>query len=132
MSITPIVRGLYLCEQVDVHASLNLTLRNCFRTLRVAGLPIAARPFFVVVYLANGLGRVKATIQVRRLDTLDLIYTADAPLTFPDRLQEVRFKAWIGQCVFPGPGRFEVLFWSDGNLLAQTPFTVRSLEEASS
>ena len=70
---------------------------------------------------------MKATLQVRRLDSLDLIYTADARLTFPDRLQEVRFKARIGRCVFPGPGGFEVLFWSDGALLAQTPFTVRPL-----
>ena len=127
MAVVPVVRGMYLCEEVTVHPSANLTLHNCFRALKVQGLPTAARPFFVVLCLANGLGRVTATVQVRRLDTLDLIYSARTELTFPDRLQEVRFKARVGRCVFPGPGGFEVLFWVDGALLAQAPFTVRPL-----
>jgi hypothetical protein len=129
MTITPVVRGLYLCEQITVHPSSNLTLHECFRTLKVAGLPTAARPFVVVAYLANGQGDVPATIRVRRLDTLAEVYRAETPLHFADRLAEVRLVGRINRCVFPGPGQYEVSLWVGGELLTQTPFTVQPLGE---
>lgn len=129
MAVTPVVRGLYLCERVTAHPSRNLTLHDCFRAMRVAGLPVAARPFVVVAYLANGFGDTTATIQVRRLDTLNDVYRAATILQFPDRLEEIRFVGRVNRCVFPSPGEYEVVFWVNDDLLAQTPFTVLSLEE---
>lgn len=130
MPVTPTVRGLYLCERVEADpATRNLTLRNCFRALRVAGLPTRARPFSVVAYLANGLGTFALSVRVKRLDTLDEVYVAWVPLTFADRLAEQRFVLRVEQCRFPGPGSYELALWADDELLAQTPFTVKRLED---
>jgi hypothetical protein len=55
--ILPLVRGLYLAERVDVDPNThNLTLVECFRTIRVERLPSAAAPFFVIAYLATRCG----------------------------------------------------------------------------
>ena len=132
MAVAPAVRGLYLCERVTTHPSRNLTLHECFRAMLVAGMPITARPFVVVAYLANGVGETTGTIRVRRLDNLDDIYRAEIRLTFPTRLTEVRFVGRVNQCVFPGPGEYEVALWVRDELLAQTPFTVHALEEGRS
>jgi hypothetical protein len=54
MAVTPVVRGLYLCEQVTVHpGTRNLSLDNCFRTLKLADIPNRAKPFYVVAYLVG-------------------------------------------------------------------------------
>jgi hypothetical protein len=126
----PLVRGLYLAERVDTDPETrNLTLVECFRALLVEGLPTAAQPFAVVAYLANGLGRYRFSVRVTRLDTMAVIYSASAAITFPDRLQEVRFVFRCERCVFPGAGEFEVSLWIGDELLAQTPFVVNHLQE---
>ena len=105
MAIPPIIRGLYLCEMATADlATKNLTLQNCFRILKVAFLPSKARAFYAVAYLANGLGDFQFTIQVKRLDTLEVVYMTRGPLSFLDRLEEVRLKVRIEQCVFPISG----------------------------
>ena len=129
MPVTPIVRGLYLCQGVEVDpTTTDLTLRSCFRALRIAGLPARARPFSVVAYLANGLGRFPFAVRVRRLDTLDAVYQAEAEITCPDRLAEVRLTLRVERCVIPTAGEYEVALWVGPELLAQTPFTVKHLE----
>ncbi len=127
----PLVRGLYLAERVDVDsASRNLTLVECFRTLSVAAIPTAPRPFAVVAYLANGSGRYPFAVRVTRLDTMDVIYSVGADLVFPNRLEEVRFVFRVERCVFPGAGAFEASLWVGGELLAQTPFRVQRSQES--
>ncbi|MBX9582487.1 MAG: hypothetical protein K2X87_19455 [Gemmataceae bacterium] len=129
MPVTPSVRGLYLCERVELGpGTRNLTPRNCFRALRIAGLPTRAKPFTVVAYLANGIGQFPVAVVVRRLDTLGEVYAARAMLTFADRLAEVRLTIRVEQCVFPAAGEYEVALWVGHELLAQTPFTVKHLE----
>jgi len=115
-----------LASRVDVDpASRNLTLVNCFRGLRVDHLPGTAAPFFVVAYLANGVGAFPFVVSVERMDTLAEVYRSNARLTFPNRLEEVRFKLKIENCLFSTEGEYCVTLWLGGELLAQTPFRVR-------
>jgi hypothetical protein len=130
MAMIPLIRGLYLAERVEVDpATRNLTLVECFRTLMIDEFPIAAQPFAVVAYFANGIGRYRFTVRVTRLDTLAEIYSASSFLNFPDRMEELRFVLRIEQCLFPGEGAFEASLWIGGELLAQTPFQVKRFEE---
>jgi hypothetical protein len=130
--MNPIVRGLYLAGRVDADpVTRNLTLVNCFRTLFGSGSPVQTKPFFVVAYLANGLGRVQFRVGVSRLDTLADIYEARAELDFTDRLRELRLVLRIEQCVFPVPGEYEASLWVGPDLLTQTPFTLRARENPS-
>jgi hypothetical protein len=115
-----------LADRVDVDPiTRNLTLVNCFRGLRVGHLPGAAAPFFVVAYLANGIGEFPFVVSVERMDTLGEVYRANARLNFPSRLEELRFKLKIENCVFPTEGDYCATLWIGGELIAQTPFRVR-------
>ena len=126
----PTVRGLYLAERVEVDpATRNLTLVDCFRTLLIERPAGATQPFAVVAYLANGVGRYRFTLRLTRLDTMAEIYSASSFLNFPNRMEEVRFVLRVEQCLFPTDGEFEASLWIGGELLAQTPFRVRQIEE---
>jgi hypothetical protein len=126
----PLVRGLYLARRVEVDpATRNLMLVDCFRTLLIERTPSAAQPFAVVAYLANGVGRYRFTLRVTRLDTMAEIYSASSFLDFPSRMEEVRFVLRVEQCLFPTDGEFEASLWVGEELLAQTPFQVKQIEE---
>jgi hypothetical protein len=126
MPITPVIRGLYLCERVDVDPlTKNLTLHECFRTLLRDPISGSVGPFYVVAYLANGFGTVGVSVRIARLDSLGDFYSTNAPLSFTDRHVEIRFKLRIVECRFPGPGEYQVSLWVNNDLLAQTPFRIR-------
>lgn len=126
----PLIRGLYLAERVDVDPiTRNLTLVNCFRGLRVSHLPGPIRPFSVVAYLANGVGEFDVAVVIERMDTLDEVRRVQTRLNLPDRLTEVRFNLRIENCVLPVAGGYSVALWIGGELLAQTPFSVRHTPE---
>lgn len=131
--MVPLVRGLYLAERVETDpATRNLTLVECFRTLVLAAAPGEPCSFAVVAYLANGVGHYRFAVRLTRLDTMERIYSASSEMTFPGRLEEVRFVFRCERCVFPSEGEFEVSLWIGGELLAQTPFQVRFVQEGES
>ena len=128
--MTPIVRGLYLAERVDVDpVTRNLTLVNCFRRMRLPAIPGVARPFYLVAYLANGSGNVRLMAKVTRLDTLAEVFRSWVTVDFADRLREVRFRLRVEQCLFRDPGEYQVELWADDHLLTLTPFSVRGPNE---
>jgi hypothetical protein len=117
---------MYLAQRVDVDpGTRNLTLVECFRGLRVPHLPGVSAPFFVVAYLASGAGEFPFVVSIERMDTLAEVYRASARLSFPNRLEEVRFKLKIENCLFSTEGEYCVTLWIGGEMIAQTPFRVR-------
>lgn len=126
----PLIRGLYLAERVDVDpVTRNLTLVNCFRGLRLKQLPGTVRPFSVVAYLANGQGEFEVVVRVERMDTFAEVFRVRGHLSLPDRLTEVRFTLRIENCLVSVAGEYSVSLWIGGELLAQTPFSVRVAPE---
>jgi hypothetical protein len=124
--VNPIVRGLYLAGRVDTDpVTRNLTLVNCFRSIRLQAIPGVAQPFYLVAYLVNGLGAIRMMARVTRLDTLAEVYRTWVTMNFPDRLTEVRFVVRVERCLFSSAGDYQVELWAGDSLLAQTPFAVR-------
>lgn len=121
----PIVRGLYLCEQVIVEErTRNTSLINCFTRRLVDSFPSMPIRFVVYAVFANGQGNIPITIEFVDLETAATVYSRVIPVAFPDPLQEVRFIFRVVDLVIEQAGRFEVNLIIDGESVAQTRFHV--------
>jgi hypothetical protein len=119
---------LYVCERVEKHpVTRNLTLHNCFRTIKVPSHGLY-RPFYVVAYLADGVGEMSCRTVLTRPDTLADMFVSDGTLSFADALEEQRLVVTI-ECSFPVTGVYDILVWVNGELVALSPFKVSALAE---
>src|SRR5207247_2279396 len=85
MNHLPIAIGMVLCDQVIIEERThNVTPVNCFNARALDTIPGQSN-FFVVAWLANGLGEMMAEVVVQRLDTLDEVYRTQGKLLFSDR-----------------------------------------------
>ncbi|HVS39112.1 MAG TPA: hypothetical protein VMS17_26370 [Gemmataceae bacterium] len=125
MSQRPMVLGLLVCEQVIVEAAThNVTLVNCFTSMKVEQFPSEARRFTIFAALAGALGDVPLAVQVNRLDTLEAVFRQTQIVRFPDKLREVRFIFRVSRCSFPVAGAYEATLAADGEPLASHKFHV--------
>ena len=129
MPILPVVRGLYVCERVDVDpVSKNVSLANCFRGLRLADMPSMPQPFYVFALLANGLGEMTIRTTINDLDAGPDIFRHTARIRLTNRLTELRFKLTI-DCLFPRANSYNISLFVDDELIALTPIVVSRLED---
>ncbi len=125
MAIAPTVRGLILCEEVDVDpVTRNISLLQCFRALKVDRFPSAAKRFYVMAHLVNGLGDVGLRVDVVQLSDNFPLYRLPLALHFQDRLQEMRMKVEVAQFVAPAAGKYGIKLWANDDLIAMSDFTV--------
>ncbi len=126
---TPVVRGLYVCERVERHPSTrNLTLHHCFRAIRVR-VDRPYRPlFYVVAYLADGMGDVRCRVAVSQPDTLGIVFDQTETVSFADPLEE-HSVVWKITCPLVVEGRYDILMELNGELAALSPLFVRTTSE---
>jgi hypothetical protein len=127
----PSAIGLTLCEQMIVEEKThNITLVNCFTSLRVRMTP--SEPHRLVVYarLTDGIGKGKIRLELLRSDTLDELFIQEIPANFADPLQEFRvvFRTVLS---FPREGRYQANLLVDGELIAQRTLQVFRKKETS-
>lgn len=121
VSILPQVRGLYVCDRVEVEPSTrNVTLVSCFSRLQVDRFPSPPVGFTVFATLTGGFGLVKMKLMISRLTDNHQVYSRDLPVEFRDRVEEVRFVVRLHQLVFPGHGQYTIELLADGEWMAQT------------
>jgi hypothetical protein len=114
MNHIPVATGLVLCELVIVdEKTRNVTPVNCFSRWKMNSFPGSAS-FYVIAWLADGLGEMPMELIVNRLDTSDEVYRVKRRLRFDDPLKEMRFTARIHDCPFPVPGYYEIILIVDG------------------
>lgn len=122
---TPVVIGLFLCEQVIIEeGTRNLTLVNCFRQRQVKQFPSESAPFTVFALLTNGIGEMPMALVIQRLDTLDEIYRRSAQVKFAGPLQEYWFRPLVQHCSFPVAGHYQACLFANHELIAQRAFAV--------
>jgi hypothetical protein len=127
MSIRPVARGLFVCEQVqNPPNSKNFTLVNCFNGLRVPKFPSPPTDFNVFAVLTGGLGAVKMWLMVSRLQDNQVIYSREFRVEFVDRVAEARFSLRLKNMVFPVAGQYVVELLADREWVAQTVINVGS------
>ncbi|HZZ77607.1 MAG TPA: hypothetical protein VFE62_03755 [Gemmataceae bacterium] len=118
MNHRPVAVGLLLCDLVIVdEKTRNLTPVNCFSARKLDHFP-GVSDFYLVAWLADGLGEMPVEIVIRRLDTLDEVYRIERQLRFEDPLKDMRFIARIRDCEIPVAGYYEVSLIVDGESIA--------------
>lgn len=124
MNHRPSAIGLALCDHVIVEADThNVTPVNCFNSRALDTLP-GETTFFVLAWLADGIGKMLVELVIERLDTFEEIYRINRQLVFHNRLQEARFVARIRDCTFPIAGYYQVSLSIERELIAQRKFRV--------
>ena len=125
MSVRPVARGLFVCEQVIVEAgSNNVSLINCFTRRHAGTFPSAPMRFAVCSLLAGGLGAVTMRLEISRIEDTKLVYRRSMVTVFEDRVQEARFVLRLTDVIFPEPGVYSVVLFADDEWIAQTRLTV--------
>jgi hypothetical protein len=102
----------------------NVSLINCFTRRTAVKFPSDPQGFVIYSALANGVGTISIGLVVMRLDSSGTVYERTVRVTFPDILQEVRFSYRVSNCSFPAAGTYEILLTADGDMIAQTRFSV--------
>ena len=121
MAKLPVVRGVFLCDQVIVEErTRNISLIGCFTRRVVSEFPTPPQRFVVYAVFANGSGTIPVEVKVLDLEDASVIYEQELLVTFADPLLELRFSFRIGSLIFPRPGSYEVAIESGGEPIAAT------------
>jgi hypothetical protein len=57
------------------------------------------------------------------------VYRVDTPVTFPERLAELRWVFRVERCRFPTAGWYQAELWVNDQYLTATPFQVHPPRE---
>ena len=63
---------------------------------------------------------------VQRLDTdeADEVYRRHVAARFTDPLDVIRCTIWVGDCIFPAPGAYEVALLAEAEMVARRRLTI--------
>lgn len=126
MNHIPVAIGLVLCDLVIVDKKThNITPVNCFGSRKLKTWP-GSMEFYVVAWLADGLGEMTVEIVIESLDKLDEVLRMENRLQFDDLLKDKYFVARIRDCVFPVSGQYVVSLLVEGELIAHRKIHVHS------
>lgn len=108
MREVPVARGLFVCENVVIEeGSRNVSIINSFTVRYLGHFPSIPVPLQVFSLLTDGLGIYTVRVQLVRLDTAEEITHWTGKIGFLDKLQFVRYKLRLDQCVIPAPGKYQ-------------------------
>jgi hypothetical protein len=119
MAQIPTVIGLLVCEKAIVEeGTKNVSLINCFTTLRVQRIPSEPRQFTVFAALIDGAGPITFDVVVTQVADGRVLYRQSRRFDFGSRLQEVRFLFRVTDFSFPTAGEYDVSLWAENQILA--------------
>ncbi len=112
--------GLILCHQVIVEAITgNVTLVNSFSRLKAAKFPTLPKELLVYAMLTDGMGPLKLSLIVSRLDNLEDILVQSGDALFTDPLHERRLYIHLHVVRFPVRGKYQVSLLANDEWVAQ-------------
>lgn len=112
--------GLYLCRTVEFEpATKAFNLIDVFWRMNVPAVPGPAPSFVAFAALRGSQGSGVVRLAAYRLDTHDLVYATQRPLTFPDRLQTIYVPLRIAHFQVPVAGDYEFDLLVDSDIVAQ-------------
>lgn len=132
MAITPVVRYMLLCDdlQVDVLNNRRITIVGLIWNIHSVDdppYPLFYREFCIFLALTGGRGQGDGHIICVCEDSAKKIFeTPKRQITFPvDPLEVVGVTFRIRDCSFPQAGRYSVQFWYDGVMVEERPLRMR-------
>ena len=127
----PVAVGLAVCERVIVEeGTRNVSLISTFSRLRVTEFPAHPLPFCVFATLLDGDGNAAVSLEIAHAETGEAVYAVEQPVSFPNRLTEVRVLFRVNRCQFPSPGTYQLSLFVDGDWVAQRRLSVHPVEES--
>lgn len=126
----PVAVGLTVCEKVIVEeGTRNVSLISTFIRLRAREFPARPQPFCVFATLLDGEGDATVSLEIAHSETGEDVYALEQPVSFPNRLAEVRVLFRVNQCQFPAPGTYQLALFVDGDWVAQRLLSVLAVED---
>jgi hypothetical protein len=111
---------LVLCKDVLIeHNSQRPSLIRCFHKLTSRSFPTGARPFWVYTVLTDGIGIVRFSLRITRLDTMEEVYKRSWQAEFANPLQKLYLRVRISTCSFPVPTRYVIALYADEESIAE-------------
>ena len=115
----PRALGLILCREFVVNVGEgSYTLSGLFHALYFDTWPALSPPIMVYAALTGGSGEGTIEVEVQRVETETFVYRYTNWAAYADPEVVVPFRAILGQCVFPVPGRYSFILRFDGIELA--------------
>jgi hypothetical protein len=127
MAVSPVVKGVYVCDDVLADpTSGKVSLLNVFITVRpTTAFPFELEKLCVLLNLRGGRGDAKVRVEVMRAATDAVIFrTTDRTVRFFDPLVSVYTRFRLERLRFPAPGRYVVEVYSGSELLDDEMITV--------
>jgi hypothetical protein len=112
--------GLTVCQQAIIEeGTKNVTLVNTFTRLAVKKFPTPPQQLVAHALLTDGIGTVKLSVIISRMDTLENIIVQSGDVTFTDPLHVRRPFARFPAVQFPVRGYYQVTLLANGEWVAQ-------------
>jgi hypothetical protein len=120
--VIPVARALILCDFQIAGRKGKVDLIGAFNAIRPPrGYPYEQARFCVFAQLTGGLGAVPFFVDIRSLDTDELIRTTETrALYFPSREYVVQMALTIEGCRFPKAGLYAVDLFCDNVWVCDT------------
>jgi hypothetical protein len=123
MKHIPEAVSLFLCDQVIVEEGThNVTPVNCFRE-KLARDPAQPISFTVFALLTDGVGAMRLTVEIHRLQDMDLVYQVSRTVQFAQPLNEYRVGLRFYKLSLPTFGAYQVTLLADREFLAHRKFS---------
>jgi hypothetical protein len=121
----PRVIGLVLCKRMGVDTITGeLSLVGVFHSLAVARWPSPPQRFTVYTALHGGQGEGTMELVVNRLETEEDVHRFVRWYAIPDPQLTVHLELPIRRCIFPAPGRYDLVLRFDGQGLTRRTLDV--------
>jgi hypothetical protein len=122
----PIALAVMICDTVIIEKDTEkASLIGLFQRFHLAQLPGIAPPFCVFSMLTGTAGRGTITLEIEKLDTLEVVKTYDNIVDFPSRQTRVRVLFRLNDCEFFEAGEYQAKLLVDGEWIAHQRFEVR-------
>ncbi len=125
----PVLNALLVCDDaIKEEGTGKITLVGIFETMRVPRFPARPTRLCVYVKMTDAEGQYEITLQLIRLEDLQVIGERRITATLGDRMAAGELVFRFRTLTFLYPGRYEFRLFADGRTLGAKSFSV--IEEA--
>ena len=127
----PVLNAMLICDQaIREEGTGKVSLIGIFEKIQADKFPMAHLGLAVYAKVTDALGDYDVSLDLVRLDDLQLLGQGQAHATVADRLTPAEFVFHLGFLEFERPGRYEFRLSANGQHVAGKTFDVILLEQA--
>jgi hypothetical protein len=126
-SIVPVAKSIFLCDYHVGYRDGKVDLYGLFNAIRPRnGYPHIQGSFCAFAQLSNGFGQVQFFLDLRSLETDELVWTSEThELSFPHRTAVVQMAMTVEGCQFEHPGMYALALFCNNTSVCDTLVLLR-------